>query len=145
MNRFVEKRMGWSGQSSSTLQIVISLNCSECIYKYVSEYRYDCPQCSFHCLSIHSLTLTLFSLLACSSLSFHALTYTECTFTANTYTHCRFIIIIISSNLHSSRHHHGWNDCRSMHTLCGNHMEHSSHRMCVFVGCRKSLLLPYMR
>lgn len=147
MNRFVEKWMGWSGQSSSTLQIVIPLNCSECIYKYVSEYRYDCPQCS----CVHSIVVSTHSLspppclFACSSLSFHALTYTECTFIANTYTHCRFIIIIILSNLHSSRHHHGWNDYCSMHTLCGIRMEYSSHRMCVFVGCRKSPLLPYMR
>lgn len=95
------------------------------------------PPCSCaHCSSIQSFAC----LLACPCHFTHSLAHAECTFDANTYTHCRFIVIIILSNLHSSRHHHGWNDCCSMHTLCGICTWNSRAIKCVFLlGVEQSL------
>lgn len=149
MNRFVRKWMGWSGQSSSTLQIVIPLNCSECIYKYVSEHRYDCPQCScVHSIVWeHSHTLNLFSFPArpCHFTHSHAQNALSM---RTTLTH----IVVSASSLFYQIYTHLAITMGEMiavqcihcvaHTL---HTEYSSHQMCVFVGCRKSLLLPYMR
>lgn len=95
MNRFVEKWMGWSGQSSSTLQIVIPLNCSECIYKYVSEYRYDCPQCS----CVHSIVVSIHSLTLSSSLLA-----------------CLLVLVISRTHIHRMHFH-----CKHLHTLSFHH------------------------